>query len=196
MIRRTLPWFTDGSIRFLEGFIHNATVRNKARPRVLEFGMGAGTLYWAPRAGEVISFEHDARWHASIQAAVTGLGFANCKLILGTRPYWKEVEAAIAGRQFDIIAIDGRDRVGCLEEVMRLGALAKGGVLVLDNTERISGQDKRYAPMVDMLAPRFESIHFEQAGTDVTGWTADHRWLTTIAFERGAPTYTTLGNTL
>lgn len=196
MISRTLPWFTDGSIKFLEGFMRNATSRNKMRPRILEFGMGAGTLYWAPRASEVVSFEHDARWHASIQAAASSLGFVNCRLHLGIRPYWREIESVIAGKRFDIIAIDGRDRVGCLQEILRLGALAKGGILVLDNTERVSGQDKRYAPMIEILAPHFESIHFEQNGTDMTGWTADHRWLTTIAFERGAPTYTTNGNVL
>ena len=62
MLNRSLPWLTDQSITFLEGFVKNI-VNN---PKILEFGSGSSTLFFANKSSEIVSFEHDPQWHKHV----------------------------------------------------------------------------------------------------------------------------------
>jgi hypothetical protein len=57
-----VPWFTYPAIRFLQGIV---------RPdlRVLEYGTGNSTLWWAQRVQQVVSVEHDPAWAARVRKA-------------------------------------------------------------------------------------------------------------------------------
>ncbi|MCK9239604.1 hypothetical protein [Desulfocurvus sp.] len=189
---RASPWMTDGSVDFLRNFCLLRQARGNGLPRILEFGMGAGTLFFASHSSLLVSVEHDKAWHDSVRSIVLGAGQRHCHLLLAEAPYWG-VAGSFEPASFDIISIDGRDRVRCLEECLARGLLAQDGVLVLDNTERIRGYDAPYAAMLPLLEQDHTLIHFEQAGPDRTGWLAPHRWVTTVAFRRDQTRYTTQG---
>jgi hypothetical protein len=116
------PWFTYGAIAFLSQFDYS----NKT---VFEWGSGASSLYWARRALQVVSVEHDAEWIARVRPRLS----ANVRLLHETDPgsYCRAIEQA--GRQFDVISVDGRFRRDCVRIAVR--CLAPGGLIVFDNSE-------------------------------------------------------------
>src|SRR5262245_61229785 len=52
---KPLPWYTYPCIQFLEN-------QSFVGQRVLEFGAGQSTLWWAERAVSVTAFENDREW--------------------------------------------------------------------------------------------------------------------------------------
>lgn len=50
-----VPWFTYSATRYLSSIV-------QSNYRVLEFGAGNSTLWWAERVSEVITVEHDPNW--------------------------------------------------------------------------------------------------------------------------------------
>lgn len=185
---RVLPWVTDDTVTFLINFIEGFEKEHGRLPAVLEFGMGASSLYFGSRASELVSFEHDPDWFAKTTAIMDLQGWAH-ESHLFERPYSTKISETVGTRKFDLILIDGRDRVACLAELIRIDALRANGVFVIDNTERMFDREKEYEPMLDMLKPAFKVVHFEQNGRDRTGWKPGHRWLSTVAWRREGRQY-------
>jgi SAM-dependent methyltransferase len=57
-----VPWITYPAFRQIERIV-------KPDWRVFEYGCGASSYWWAVRAGEVFSVEHDAAWAARVASA-------------------------------------------------------------------------------------------------------------------------------
>lgn len=190
---RILPWITDAATDYIETVIGEWRKRDQTISAI-ECGSGSSTGYLAQRATTLVSFEHSAEWHSMIRAVAEAANLSNIEWRTAPRPY-SQLFAEYPDEIFDIALIDGRDRTSCVEKVRRL--LKPGSILVVDNTERISGIDGRgpYFEMLQLLEG-WESIHFEQAGIDKAGWTASHRWITSI-WRKPSIThkvfYTTLG---
>lgn len=134
-----LPWFTYPAIEAL----NNWDLSDK---RVFEYGSGFSTLFWASRAKEVISVEHDRVWYEKI----AGLAPKNVRLILApidrdeanpdpseeTREQFNAYANAIEGR-FNVIVVDGyaRSRVRYLCAQAALPHLDPNGMIILDNSD-------------------------------------------------------------
>lgn len=131
-----LPWLTYPAIHLLEQ-------RCPATVRVFEYGSGNSTLWWAERARHVVAVEHYRPWFARMESRVP----ANVDLAF--RPQEPVEEYAGASRKrrggFEVLVIDGRRRVACA--AVAPDALADGGVIVFDDTER-----ERYRPALERLA--------------------------------------------
>jgi hypothetical protein len=119
-----VPWITYPCIRFLESRIH-------ARMVVFEFGSGASTAWWSKRVSRVVSCEHDRMWFERVRAQAA----ANVEMIHAT-PEGGQYSGQILRykREFDVVAIDGEDRVECA--MKSVDALKEDGVIVWDNTDR------------------------------------------------------------
>lgn len=120
-----LPWYTYGAIRFLEG---------RLRPplRVFEYGSGHSTLWWAARVARVVSCEHDAMWHGRMQPLLPATVAYHHVSLAAPGEY-----AGFIGRfrsEFEVVVLDGRERVACARNAVP--ALAPGGVIVWDNSDR------------------------------------------------------------
>lgn len=194
---RVLPWITDGATNFLDGFISNNL---KSSTKVFEFGLGNSTLYFLSRGCHVTGVEHDANWLNMITSTAKVFGYEKLSISLAPRPYFETYST----NQFEIISIDGRDRVLCLKKVLQLG-LKDSSIIVLDNTERISSFNARYAEYTSLLEG-MNVLHFEQpyiegldpsisSFPDRAGHRVNHRWITTIAFN-SSRNYTSLGKVL
>lgn len=120
-----LPWVTYSFIDFI-------------RPRldktmsIFEYGSGSSTLFYAKRVKRVVSVEHDEAWYQKIVKNKA----QNAEMIFSKLEpggdYSKK--AASLGEKFDVVIVDGRDRVNCCQNSIH--ALSPEGVIVLDDSER------------------------------------------------------------
>jgi hypothetical protein len=120
-----IPWVTYSFIDFIKE-------RLKPHHTVFEFGSGNSTYFYAKYAGMVVAVEHDKEWYDKI---------------VGTKPENAEMIFCELVRDgdycrmpikleetFDIIIVDGRDRVNCCKQAVK--AVTEKGVIVLDDSER------------------------------------------------------------
>jgi len=169
MVFRAIPWMTDDAVRFMFLFCDWFEETNGFKPSILELGMGASTMFFVGRSKKVTSLEHDPDWYSRVVKCLDASDEQHLRAHCVGRPYSEKLNHLVGDEKFDLVSIDGRDRVACLREVLKLGLVAKNGVLVIDNTERISKQNGKYATMVDLLRDDFNIVHFEQIGRDRAG---------------------------
>lgn len=122
---KPIPWITYASLAFLA---------SRVRPdmTVFEYGSGASTLWWSERVRHVVSCEHDPAWFERMRPLYRSNVLAVHVPLEYGGAYCRE---ALRHRQaFDIVVIDGRDRVNCASHCV--GALSSLGVVLWDNTDR------------------------------------------------------------
>ena len=140
-----LPWITYPAIDFLKKRIRPDMV-------VFEYGCGFSSLWWASRVSAVVSVEHDRTWYEKMKAAVPKNVNINHVVLEYGGAYSKKILEYDAA--FDIVLIDGRDRVNCARNSIK--ALKPGGVIVWDNSDR-----EEYEPgMRFLLEHDFRRIEF------------------------------------
>lgn len=122
---RALPWVTYSFIDFIKERITKSQ-------HIFEYGSGSSTIFYAERAGKVTSVEHDKGWFDKVK----GTSPANAEMIFCELHKDGEYarKATLLNQQFDIIIVDGRDRVNCCK--YSLAALSPEGVVILDDSER------------------------------------------------------------
>lgn len=99
---------------------------------VFEWGSGNSTLFWSQYVGSVVSIEHDPEWYERMKNIVPdNVKLRFCELEYGGE-YCKKI--LDEKEKFDIILIDGRDRVNCA--LNSLEHLKENGIIVWDDTER------------------------------------------------------------
>jgi len=120
-----LPWITYPAIAFLAGRLHGGM-------SVFEYGCGASTLWWAQRVKDVTSVEHEREWYEKVVSRAP----ANVIMTHVPLDYGGAYAAKIAehAQRFDIVVLDGRDRVACARN--SLGSLKEDGVIIWDNSDR------------------------------------------------------------
>lgn len=162
------PWIVKASIEHIEKHLDYTS-------RVLEWGSGGSTIWFAKRGLTVTTIEHQWDWHEALT------DFCNAKAIFNViqlyraavPPEFKEYAEAplhLGVDDYDVIMIDGADgydrgyvgsRPACARIAARL--LAPGGIIILDNSGGASNipavrwlEDtgfKRYAFVGPVLEP-------------------------------------------
>lgn len=140
-----VPWITYSAMDFLARRVKDDLV-------VFEFGSGNSTLWWADRVSEVTAVEHDLAWASRVSVTLPANATVSHVALERAGNYSKR--ALETQRRFDIIVVDGRDRVNCA--LTSLEALSPRGVMIWDNTER-----RRYRKGTERLrALGFRRIEF------------------------------------
>lgn len=131
-----VPWLAPAAIEFLDGYL-------KPGDKMLEFGSGRSTLWFARRVHHITSVEHNPEWYAKIESRITEQGITNITYLLHPRQE-KSVAAAesnyvkttrsLSPSSLDIILVDGIYRAQCVLQSLPL--LKNGGILVIDNVNR------------------------------------------------------------
>ncbi|WP_443936925.1 FkbM family methyltransferase [Pedobacter sp. MW01-1-1] len=121
----TLPWVTYSFIDFIKDRINTSQ-------NIFEYGSGSSTIFYANRAASVTSVEHDKEWYEKVKSTKP----KNAELIFCALQKDGEYaqKATLLNKKFEIIIIDGRDRVNCCK--YSVNALTENGVIVLDDSER------------------------------------------------------------
>ena len=119
---------------------------------LFEFGSGNSTSFYSERIKSVTSVEHNLDWFNNIKASASENVFINYQELQRGGSYCKF--ALESGSNYDIIVVDGRDRVNCC--INSIGALSESGVIVLDDSER-----KQYSEAILFLKNQnFKKIDF------------------------------------
>ncbi len=140
-----IPWITYPALDF---------IRKRITPNltVFEYGSGGSTIWWANRVKNVVSVEHDREWYEKIKSIHNNnVNLRHINLIYGGE-YSKSVREC--GVHFDIIVVDGRDRVSCIKQSVDF--LKPNGIIILDNSDRVE-----YIDAINFLQNKgFRSIEF------------------------------------
>jgi hypothetical protein len=110
-------------------------IEERKPKRVLEWGSGGSTLYWPAEFPDVewVSIEHNPEYAAALEGRL----HANTTLHRLDFPAYYQLPAEFG--VFDLVIVDGRERVRCLDAARSL--LAPGGAVVLHDAGR-----ERYEP--------------------------------------------------
>lgn len=119
--RLPVPWITLDAWRFLKKHL-------KPDARIFEWGSGMSTLWYERHYAEVHSVENDGGWFATLSGKARK---AHLYLLDGSR--YAEKIRDFPAEYFDLIVVDGIDRLRCLKEASR--HLKRSGLLMIDNTD-------------------------------------------------------------
>ena len=120
-----LPWMNYAVIAFLETRLHRDL-------NLFEYGSGYSTLFYARLVCTVTSVEHSHFWYDQLKDKIPD----NVKLIFTELDYDGNYCRSIALNQqsYDVVVIDGRDRVNCMKQ--GIDHLSVQGVILLDDANR------------------------------------------------------------
>jgi len=119
-----IPWCTYSFIKFIEPRLKKDFI-------VFEFGSGNSTLWYSNRVKNIISVENDEEWFNYISSKLPH----NANIIFKKLDFNGEYcrSANKSNTKFNLIIIDGRDRVNCIK--CSVDSLAEDGVIIFDNSD-------------------------------------------------------------
>lgn len=100
--------------------------------RVLEFGSGMSTVWFAERVASVVSIESDPVWFDRIQAVLAKRSLSNVDLRLRSLDDYANLDGML-DRSIDFVLVDGPLRLASV--VAAVPKLRDGGSIYLDNTD-------------------------------------------------------------
>jgi hypothetical protein len=127
--RQPLPWYTYPAIDFLK-------FRDYQNKKILEFGGGQSTLWWAGKAGQVVTLEGDPNWFREIKNKMPSnvdLYFVSMETKDININQVREVLESLPHSSYDVIVIDGLYRVHLIKTALEY--LDPDGIIVCDNAE-------------------------------------------------------------
>jgi hypothetical protein len=142
---KPLPWVTYSYIHFIEERLTKEMV-------VFEFGTGNSTLFYSNIVKQIDSVEHDEEWYKKMNHVLP----KNANIFFEKLEYGGDYSkmAFQMKKKYELISVDGRDRVNSL--MSSLQALTSNGVLVLDDSER-----KAYQKGIEFLRSQgFKRLDF------------------------------------
>jgi precorrin-6B methylase 2 len=140
-----IPWLNYGFINFLSKRLKDDFI-------LFEYGSGASTSYFSKKVQTVVSVEHDEQWFNLVKTNLPN----NVTLIfepLNTNGTYCRLIHQF-NNKFDIVLVDGRDRVNCIKE--SISKLSERGIIILDNSNR-----ERYNEIFEWMENKeFKQITF------------------------------------
>lgn len=139
--------------------------------RILEFGSGSSTLWFANRCKHIISYESEMDWWSAIIDEANNQRINNFDLVYDAK-YWETLETGLdENSPFDLILIDGAEHEGAREMCVKKAwkYLAEGGYFVLDDTQR-----DRYKESVEFI-DSFDWYRWCITGRDYWGDEGNHK---------------------
>ncbi len=126
------PWIVPASIGWLRR-------RIRSDWSILELGSGRSTVWFARRAGQVISLEDNEFWYPRTKERLAEAGLSNVDLRLRAVEEFPSEVASLPDASFDLVVLDFLEA----PEVTRIDALRParekvrpGGHLLLDDSDR------------------------------------------------------------
>ena len=138
-----VPMMEPAEIEAIKGIL-----RDFCPKRVLEWGAGGSTLFWPELFPEIqwVTIEHDFRYAKEVQKKAS----PNVLLLHESYPDYYGPHPHLG--KFDLIIVDGRHRVRCLDVARDL--LAEGGVVLLHDAGRPKYHEaKRFYHKLEVLVP-------------------------------------------
>ena len=126
--RPVKPWISYDAQKTIEAFLGPTK-------RVLEFGSGMSTVWYAERAGEVVSIEDSKPWFELVQGIMCSRRVSNVRYHLAEGPGdYATIRPEDVGIGFDFVMIDGSAREACAK--VAISMTRPGGIIYLDNSDK------------------------------------------------------------
>ena len=123
------PWLSFGAIIALESIVSKEY-------KVLEFGSGGSTIFWAERCGSVKSFETNHKWYENVKKRVER--FKNVEITLTNEKETLEAIEKEPDNYYDLVLIDPNPQD--VRRILLANAVVPkiklNGWLVIDNYEK------------------------------------------------------------
>jgi predicted O-methyltransferase YrrM len=151
------PWLAYGAIIALEGVVNK-------RFRVLEFGCGGSTVFWAENCKNVKSFETNPEWFKNVNERVKE--FKNVEIKLGRQEQILNMLEREPDKHFDIVLIDShpQDAERIVFANTSLRKVKPGGFLIIDNYSKFGMQHFNY-PQGEIYT--FDELRYSGKGTRI-----------------------------
>lgn len=143
-----VPWMNYSIVKLLKE-------RLEKNMSLFEYGSGFSTKFYAKHVSKVTSVEHDENWFKMVSRDKP----SNCEILhvaYDPEKMGGEYSQTALNQEenFDVIVVDGRDRVNCIKNSMH--ALTENGIIILDDSSR-----NKYKEAFDfMLSHDFKQINF------------------------------------
>ncbi len=141
---KPIPWLSYSFLDFIAGRLQQDLI-------MFEYGAGNSTFYFAKEVKFVHSTEHNQEWYAYVKRNLPA-NAAIRYIPLGGIDYSDAILQT--AELFDIVLVDGRDRVACVKKAVQ--KLTTRGVIILDDAER----EKYQEAFVFMKKSGFKYIPF------------------------------------
>ena len=124
LLENPFPWMSDDAIAYYDSIMRPSM-------RILEWGSGYSTI-WLEKfdPAYLVSIEHNKDWADALEPYLNATDMRK----VDTYPHnfvneWEE-------QSFDLIIIDGINRLKCLYWVLDHNLLAEGGIIIYDDMHR------------------------------------------------------------
>jgi len=141
-----IPWVTKQALWYL-------WLKLTPQTRVLEFGSGGSSIWFALYCEEIFTFETNREWFDKLQNEIIKRGIKNLNSKYICSNTQEDVKVCDKLVPFDILLVDGEDRESALKHGLQY--LKAGGLLVLDNYFSYFPQLQRQVPNWYEWQPRF-----------------------------------------
>lgn len=149
------PWLSFGAIVELEHLVNK-------KMRVLEFGSGGSTLFWANNCESIKSFETNSRWYRKVKEKTKK--YKNVEVFLANETQILDALKKEPNNYFDIILIDSDPKhdMKLLFANASAPKLKIGGWMVIDNYSRHGMNNFNYS---NWRVYTFDEIGWSGSGT-------------------------------
>ena len=146
------PWLCPEAVSYCERTLNSSM-------RVLEFGSGRSTLWFARRVGHLTSVEHSPVWFRRIEIAIRLSGLRNIDYRsvpldhaesepehgdYHPQPRYVSVLNEFAPESLDLIIVDGHYRTACLRACP--SKVKRGGLVLVDDVDIWGGAERVPVP--------------------------------------------------
>lgn len=157
-----IPWYTYPAIEYLSHIEFSSL-------KVLEYGSGNSTLWWAKRCAELVSIEGNSEWYEKIKDVARTSNKVTYLLEKNEDGYIRQLSTVLAA---NVVVIDGYYRSQCADWLIELihDKLHNVAMLIFDNADW-------YPRTIKALK---ESLGWIQVDFHGFGPINDYTWTTSI----------------
>lgn len=141
------PWLSFGAIIALEAIVNQ-------NQRVLEFGSGGSTLFWARNCQSVKAFETNPEWHQKVLKRLKK--YQNAQVILADETAILEAITKEPDQHYDLVLVDSypKEAKRILLANAVIPKIKPKGWLIIDNYQKFG--------MEDFVFPKGEIYTFDE----------------------------------
>ncbi len=151
------PWLTYGAIIAVEAIVNK-------KMKVLEFGSGGSTIFWAKNCQKVKSYETNPEWYKAVKQKTDSLDLNNVEIVLGDRRRMGRGLKSEPDSYYDIVLIDSDPKHSRRLDLTNnaVSKVKTGGWLIIDNYLKFGMDSFDYSKWQVFT---FDEFHYIGLGT-------------------------------
>lgn len=162
------PELLESVSKFILGFIDSIKITEERAPKILEFGSGWSTIWFAQNGCDIVSVEHDIGWYTEVATRIDRLNLSiDCKVFFYINKSYLSLLSTIPVGEFDLVLVDGRDEDRIDSANLGMKLMSKKGILILDDTHWDLWKPLITSPMFNyfmMQIAQYQGEHIRKNG--------------------------------